>query len=157
MASRSLLDLHRPVYQRAAAWRVACEARNVHVLVYCTYRSPGEQAALYAQGRKPRRVINQMRERVGLWRLGPAESGRIVTNAEPGESWHQWRCAWDACPVSAGRCIWDADDPQWAIMGERAEYVGVEWGGAWRTPDLPHFQYRDGLDLADAAAGATPV
>lgn len=156
MASRRLTDLHRAAYQKAEAWRTACEAQGVDVLIYCTYRSPEEQAALYAQGREPLKGVNRLRVAAGIHTIGEHEASRKVTWARPGQSWHNHKLAWDACPLVAGKCVWDGDDPQWAIMGEKAGELGIEWGGKWKKRDLPHFQYTGGLSLEAVINGQLP-
>lgn len=134
MASRNLRDLHPSVAARFTAWVKACRDRDVEVLVYCTYRSLEEQAELYARGR--------------------TAPGKIVTNAPPGSSWHNYRRAIDAVPVLAGKPDWsyDPDERHWKVMVEEADRLGIEWAGRWRTfREYVHFQITDGLTLEQAA------
>ena len=62
--------------------------------------------------------------------------------AGPGEGWHQYGDAWDACPVlPAGRLAWNVRDEQdadwpladraWQVYGRLVAAVGLVWGGAW--------------------------
>jgi len=120
------------------AWVAACEARDVELLVYCTYRSPAEQEALYAQGR--------------------STSGRIVTNARPWRSAHQYRRAVDAIPIVNGKPDWSyadinrdqvPDEHWWAVMVEEAEKLGLEWAGHWKSfREYVHFQDLGGQTIA---------
>ena len=115
---------------KVEAWVAACAARDVELLVYCTYRSPEEQKALYAQGRT---------------RPGP-----IVTNAKPWKSAHQYRRAVDAIPIVNGKPDWSyadlnrdqvPDEPWWAVMVEEAEALGIEWAGRWKSfKEFVHWQ-----------------
>jgi len=35
---------------------------------------------------------------------------------------------------------WNPAGPHWVTLGKLGESLGLEWGGRWKTPDLPHFQ-----------------
>lgn len=143
MASRNLDELLPTAASVAKEWLKRCTQDGVQVLVYCTYRSIDEQAALYAEGR--------------------TTPGRIRTKAKPGASWHNWRRAWDAVPMINGKPDWSCnlmDEPHWQVMANHARELGIEWGGDWpRFKDCVHFQYREGLSLADARRtnGAGPA
>lgn len=131
--SRRLDDLLPPVKSRAEAFIKACDEAGIDVLITSTYRDAASQAALYAQGR--------------------TKPGRIVTNAKPGQSWHNWRCAFDFVPVVNGKAQWD-DTRTFERCGAIAERVGLEWAGRWkRFKELAHCQYTGGLTLADLQAG----
>lgn len=134
MASRAIADLLPDVRHVCAEWLEACRRRGTDVLIYCTFRSPAEQASLYAQGR--------------------TLPGRIVTNAAPGQSWHQYRRAWDAVPIVHGKPDWSFSETEdhWRVMVEEARRLGIEWAGDWRTfQEYVHFQITGGLTLEQAA------
>lgn len=139
MASRRIEDLHPRLQPVAHAFVERCAARQVDVLIYCTYRPDEEQDELYAQGR--------------------SKPGRIVTRARAGQSRHNRRLsdgtpaaeAFDAAPLLHGKLIWedprdkDADpsnDFGWRVMGEVAAELGLTWYGApgARFREMPHFQ-----------------
>ena len=72
------------------------------ILIYCTYRSPDEQACLYRQSRTRGEInakIESLRGRSmtnladSIERVGSQAGvvGNHVTMAGPGESWHQYR------------------------------------------------------------------
>lgn len=64
-----------------------------------------------------------------------------VTKAAPLLSYHQHRLAFDAAPVAyLSLPDWNPEGPLWARLGAIGQAVGLEWGGAWGDPDLPHFQ-----------------
>lgn len=133
--SRSLDDLLPPVRARADAFIRACAAAGIDVLITSTYRDAQAQAVLYAQGR--------------------TAPGPKVTNAKPGQSWHNWRVAFDFVPIVAGKAQWN-DAALFARCGELAEGVGLEWAGRWRSfKELAHCQVTGGLTLADFQAGLT--
>jgi peptidoglycan L-alanyl-D-glutamate endopeptidase CwlK len=142
MASRKLEDLLPAVQKKAEDFLAECGKRGVDVLIYCTYRSDAEQAALYAQGREDLETVNSLRAATGLYLLCDAEN-RIVTYAKPGESGHNKRTAFDCVPLEGGKPVWDADNPLWQKIGEIAESTGLKWAGRWtRFREYPHM-YED--------------
>jgi len=125
VSSRSLMDLHPAVMAKCTAHIAACKNAGIDLLITCTYRSPEEQDALYAQGR--------------------TTPGAIVTNAKGGQSMHQYRLAYDCVPIRNGKCVWDGSDPAWATVGELGKAQGLEWGHDWPTfKEMPHFQLTNG-------------
>lgn len=135
MASRSLSDLHPKAREKAMLWIDACKAKDIDVLVYCTYRSAAEQDDLY--------------------RIGREIPGKRVTNAKGGQSMHQYRVAWDAVPLIGGKPQW-SNSELYLRMGEAAEALGIEWAGRWKSfRETAHFQYVENLKLADFVAGRT--
>lgn len=116
-----------------------CDEVGIDVLVTSTFRDHESQAELYAQGR--------------------TKPGKIVTNAKPGESFHNWKVAFDVVPMRFGKCVWGTkgeDGKLWERIGKLGESVGLEWGGSWaKFKDFPHFQFLDGMKLSDFQAGKT--
>ena len=158
MATRSLTDLLKPVYLRAERFMVEMERRGVPIIVTCVYRSAEEQAALYAQGReKEVAAVNRLRAHAMLSPITVQENSAAVTKAKPGESYHQWRCAFDVVPLSAGKLAWDPRSALWAEIGAGAHVAGLEWGGDWRFRDLPHLQHTGGLSVEQLRAGLQPI
>ncbi|MDR1276169.1 MAG: M15 family metallopeptidase [Candidatus Accumulibacter sp.] len=141
MNSRSLDDLLPPVRARAQAFLEACEKAGIKLLITSTFRDLESQAALYAQGR--------------------TAPGRIVTNARPGKSYHNWRVALDVVPLRDGQAVWStvgADGKLWEKIGALGEAAGLEWAGRWTTfRELAHFQYTGGLSIDALAAGEIPA
>jgi peptidoglycan L-alanyl-D-glutamate endopeptidase CwlK len=130
------MDLHPTVMAKCMAHVAACKNEGIDLLITCTYRSPEEQDALYAQGR--------------------TKPGNIVTRAKGGQSMHQYRIAYDCVPIRNGKCVWDASDPAWATVGELGKAQGLEWGGDWVTfKESPHFQYTGGHPLSHFQNGGT--
>ena len=123
MSSRDINDLDPRFKPFADKFLTACASQNFQVLIYCTYRSPDEQAALYAQGR--------------------TAPGHIVTNAPPLQSAHNFGLAFDGCPTIYGKPLWDEalNGSHWVMYGAIARLVGMEWGGDWATfREGPHCQ-----------------
>ena len=133
--SRDIDELLPEVAERAREFLRVCEAQGITVLITSTYRDVESQEALYAQGR--------------------TKPGTVVTKARAGQSWHNWRCAFDFVPLVAGKAQWK-DRALFLRCGELAESVGLEWAGRWRNfKELAHCQYTGGLTLADFQAGKT--
>ena len=140
--SRRIEDLAPAVQQRAKSLVNAAKDAGVDLLITSTYRSNEEQAALYAQGR--------------------TKPGAIVTNARPGDSYHNWRCALDVVPLRNGKPVWGTTGPDgdlWRKIGELGESVGLEWAGRWKGKlrEMAHFQYTGGLTLAELQSGKVPA
>lgn len=130
--SRDIKDLLPQVEEKCRAFITICAAQGIDVIITSTYRDFESQAALYAQGR--------------------TAPGKKVTNAGPGDSYHNWRVAWDFVPIVGGKAVWN-DNALWAKCGGIAHELGIEWGGAWtRFPDKPHCQYTQGRTIADFKA-----
>lgn len=106
-----------------------CSSEGIYVRVTQGARSYKEQDDLYA--------------------LGRTAPGKRVTNAKGGQSWHNFRLAYDVVildwSITQKKYVanWDTNDPRWVHVGEIGENCGVEWGGRWspKNRDYPHFQY----------------
>lgn len=138
--SRKIEDLHPVVQAKANALLKVAQEAGIDLLITSTYRDNESQAALFAQGR--------------------TKPGLIVTNARPGQSWHNWRCAFDVVPIRHGKPVWGTtgqDGILWRRVGELGEQVELEWAGRWagKLKEMAHFQFTGGLTLADFQAGKT--
>ena len=89
------------------------------------YRSLGEQAELYSTGR--------------------TKPGKIVTNAKPGSSAHNYGLAVDlAFLADAAPRAYVADShPAWMELCVRAEGLGLVSGARWKMRDLGHVEAAD--------------
>jgi peptidoglycan L-alanyl-D-glutamate endopeptidase CwlK len=119
------------------------EAEGIAMVPFETHRSLQRQAYLYAKGRDD--DGNEVRPR------------EVVTNANPGESAHNWGIACDfVLDVDVinvrmrewrGKLYpdaWDVITPEaaetWRKFGKAVESCGLVWGGRWRRPDRPHVE-----------------
>jgi peptidoglycan L-alanyl-D-glutamate endopeptidase CwlK len=143
--SRSLTDLHPVVRAKCEAHMKACAAAGMPIRITFTYRSNETQAALYAQGR--------------------TKPGKIVTNARAGQSYHNYKLAYDGVPEKLlALPNWGDNkhdqataDAAWALYGKLGKEQGLEWGGEWRSiKDRPHMQWTGGLTLAQLRQGHYP-
>ena len=132
ITSRSLDALEPSTRQMATTMLSSAEREGIQLLVTCTHRDFAAQAQLYAIGR--------------------TAPGKIITNAKPGHSWHNWRRAFDVVPMRHGKPVWGTsgeDLALWTRVGELGEAAGLEWAGRWaRFREFPHFQFADGQTIA---------
>jgi peptidoglycan L-alanyl-D-glutamate endopeptidase CwlK len=134
MSSRSLDDLDSRFRPFVDTFISACATQNLDILIYCTYRSNEEQDILYAQGR--------------------TTPGGIITNARAGQSAHNYRLAFDGCPMLGGKPLWDEHltGPHWSQYGQIAVASGMEWGGNWQGfVEGPHCQMANWKQIAGIA------
>lgn len=140
--SRSLDDLHPHVRMLAEQLLASATQIGIPLTVTFTTRSLATQAALYAQGR--------------------TAPGRIVTNARAGYSFHNYGLALDVVPTELLALPNWGDVPAhqmrtdllWATVGQIGKELGLRWGGEFRAiRDRPHFEWSDGLTLAQLRAG----
>lgn len=157
MASRKIEDLHESTRGKAILFLERCAEQGNPVLVTCTLRSLKEQAALYAQGREEISKVNAFRAFAGMPAIRGFSENRIVTNAKPGDSLHNYGLAFDVVPLEAGKPIWDSGHPVWQLIGKIGKECGLEWAGDWKKfKEFPHFQYTGGLTLAQIRQGQRP-
>lgn len=133
--SRKLDDLHPKVKTLCQNFIIACDEAGIDVIITSTYRDFASQNALYAQGR--------------------TTAGKIVTNAKAGQSFHNFKVAFDFVPILNGKAVWN-DAALFTKCGEIAEKCGLEWAGRWkRFREMAHCQYTGGLTLQDFQKGKT--
>lgn len=137
--SRRVDDLHKIVAKLCLDHIIACKQAGIDLLITSTYRDIESQNALYAQGR--------------------TLPGKKVTNAKGGQSYHNFKVAYDVVPLRNGKAVWGTkgeDLKLWQQVGQLGTQLGLEWGGNWaKFPDMPHFQYTQGIKLADFQHGKT--
>ncbi|SEN33922.1 peptidoglycan L-alanyl-D-glutamate endopeptidase CwlK [Mesobacillus persicus] len=121
------------------------EAKGIRVIITDDFRSYHEQEELYAIGR--------------------TAEGKIVTQAQAGESYHNFGLAVDFALLNdEGQAIWDMDydgnlngQSDWMEVVGLAKGLGFEWGGDWRQfKDYPHLQMDFGLSIRDLQRGERP-
>lgn len=133
ISSRELKELHPKVSKLCQSFIFECKRQGIDVLITSTYRDFESQSALYAQGR--------------------TKPGKIVTNAKAGQSFHNYRVAFDFVPIVNGKAQWN-DLTMFKKCGSIAESVGLEWAGKWKNfKELAHCQFTGGLTLKDFQEG----
>jgi len=166
--SRDLDDLETSFRNLVAETIAACAEFGVTIVPTRTYRPPDAQARLWRSSRTAdevsaavaalqahgRPVTAQILEGVGPQ---PGKLGRHVTNALPGESWHNIRPAMaaDVAWMVDGVVVWDTERSAGAynrngyrLFRDEATKRGLYRGPAW---DWAHIQAAPGAADADAA------
>ena len=116
--SRSLDDLQSEVKTLALELIDRANQLDIEAVVTSTLRSFKEQQALYDQGRK--------------------SPGKVVTNAQPGSSYHNFGLAFDIAFRVGGKITWDGP---WETVGAIGRSIGLRWGGDFQKfKDRPHFE-----------------
>ena len=152
IASRLLTDLLPSVRSRFVEFERIADASlrdaGIDLIWTSTYRDNESQDQMYAQGR--------------------TRPGAIVTNAQGGKSYHQYRVAADFALLFHGKTVSKNDDflmwdntPEritlWKSIGVLAELSGLEWAGKWKSfKELAHVQYTGGLSIAQLKSGLIP-
>jgi peptidoglycan L-alanyl-D-glutamate endopeptidase CwlK len=143
------ISLLRPAVQEMVSKAITImNAEGIKFAITSTLRTMDEQQALYAQGRKPLDIVNQLRSVAKLPLIGPADNTYTVTNCDgvKYKSNHQGGSAIDIVPVNQfGDPIWPpASDPRWKQIADIMKAVGFQWGGDWdKFPDPPHYELKE--------------
>jgi len=150
--SRRIEDLQTDI---ATAVQATIKRLSFEVLITSTLRTFEEQSMLFRQGRKFSAIQTKAEELEFKWHRGdladvllgvPAQYGnRIVTNAGPGQSLHNYGLACDCVPMRNGKPVWGNTDTEdirlWQEYGCAAVLCGLEWAGNWtRFKEFPHIQ-----------------
>ena len=133
--SRKIEDLHPVVQDLCNKFIAKCADAGIKVIITSTYRDNESQTQLYNQGRN-------------------GDPGKIVTNAKAGQSFHNYRLAFDFCPMLNGQCAW-TDESLFIKCANIGKSLGLESGIDFSKPDKPHLQYTKGLRWQDLQAGKT--
>lgn len=136
-SAKNVATLHNKVQQVFKNWILECQilakTLGYEYKAISGNRTWEEQAKIYAQGR--------------------TSPGKIVTNARPGYSNHNFGIAVDMGVFKNGKYL-DGDKPSEAEAFHRkaaqiAEKYNIEWGGSWKSfKDYPHFEFKTGKTLA---------
>jgi hypothetical protein len=137
-----------------------CREQEVLIKPYQGFRSAEQQARLWAQSRSRSEVSSAAARLRGegaaklavMLERATGAAGPRVTNALPGQSWHQFGRALD-CYIESpatSRALWrerraDGDEFGAAAklydrFGRLSESLGLTWGGRWALGDYGHVQ-----------------
>lgn len=137
---RDINQLLPIVKQKLLEFQAKAKAQGIDFIVTSVYRSPLEQDMLYL---RPFDGIDNDKD--GLI----DEANEKITNARGGQSYHNWRCAFDIVPIVQGKAIW-TNQMLWTKLGAIGQSCGLEWGGSWTGfVDQPHFQFTAGYTFKD--------
>lgn len=148
---RRRIDLLDPITAlKCLRFLAVASDQGIPLRVTDTHRTFQEQEALFAQGRRTREEVNQLRIAAGMPPLKAWERNAVVTRARPGFSLHNFGKAFDVVPMrmdhQALKAAPEWASPFWNTLGEIAKDVGLVWGGTFTKPDRPHFQDVDDAD-----------
>lgn len=115
-------QLHPYIKEKAIRFILQAQARGIYLRITSAFRSMAEQGRLYSQGR--------------------TTPGPVVTNARPGESFHNYGLAFDVVEIRNGAALWE--NSRWNEIGQLGKSYGLVWGGDWKFSDKPHFQSHSG-------------
>ena len=124
-----------PVLAELAQRHIALSsAKGIDITIIRAYSTIEEQSIIYAKGR--------------------TVPGKIVTNAKPGYSWHNFGRAYDVAIVVNGAILWDS--PKYAQVGAIGKALGLTWGGDFKSisGDVGHFEFHPCMTLSQARAKA---
>ena len=135
--SRKIEDLIPRLQDLARQHIKLCADQGIDIIITSTYRDAETQTKLYAVGRF-------------------GDKRKTVTDAKAGESWHNYRRAYDVVPIRNGKPVWGTtgdDLKMWGYVGMYGERLGLSWAGRWNArKEFPHFQLSDNLSFAQADA-----
>lgn len=124
-----------------------CENEGILMVPFFATRDLFEQARLWRQGRTLKQILQKRMQLLDsgaqflahvIASVGPQAGDRIVTNAAPGYSWHNWTRAMDFYRFIDGKSNWDT----WEYK-RFAEIIidnGLTPGFYWKSQDAVHVQ-----------------
>jgi peptidoglycan L-alanyl-D-glutamate endopeptidase CwlK len=136
-SSKNVATLHLKVQQVFKNWIAECQimaaAHGYEYKAISGNRTWDEQAKIYAQGR--------------------TSPGKIVTNAKPGYSNHNYGIAVDMGVFKSGKYLDELKPAEAEAFHSKAAIIAdkynIEWGGNWKSfKDYPHFEYKTGKTLS---------
>lgn len=130
--SREITTLHPTLQRGINEFIKRCNSKGLDVCVTQTLRDIEYQNKIYSQGR--------------------TTTGKIVTNARGGNSFHNYGLAFDICKNIKGEEYTDKE------FFKQAGAIWIEMGGVWggnfkSIVDTPHFEFSNGLTIKDLKSG----
>lgn len=130
----------------------SCATQDIIMVPYSGFRTLEEQAKLWRQSRSTAEITQKIAAlRTSecdyladiIEKVGPQPMGRLVTNAIPGLSWHNWGKAMDCYRLRDGKASWISRDyTNYGIIAS-GKPIHMKWGGDFRDPDYGHVQMMD--------------
>ena len=136
-SAKNVITMHPKVQEIFRNWiaesQMLAKAHGYEYKAISGNRTWDEQAKIYAQGR--------------------TSPGKIVTNAKPGYSNHNYGIAVDMGVFKDGKYLDELKPAEAEAFHNKAaiiaEKYNIEWGGNWKSfKDYPHFEYKTGKTLS---------
>ncbi|WP_081417139.1 M15 family metallopeptidase [Paenibacillus sp. Soil522] len=140
-----ITELHPVVFAKQNELISEAGKAGITILITDGFRSNEEQDAIYAKGR--------------------TSEGKIVTQVQGGQSYHNYGLAIDfALRTKKGEVVWDMKydgnkngQADWMEVVAIAKRLGFTWGGDWKNfPDYPHLQIDFGYSIRQLRNGLLP-
>ncbi|MEQ1675669.1 MAG: DUF6443 domain-containing protein [Chitinophagaceae bacterium] len=120
-SDKKISTLHPSIQNKVKAFILKTDNRfGIKLRVTDGFRTIAQQNALYAKGRR------------GI------KGEATVTGAKGGQSNHNYGLAIDVVPIENGEINYGS--AQYPLLGRIGESVGLNWGGRFRSVDMPHFE-----------------
>ena len=136
---------------------IECKKRGIPIVVTSVARNIYEQAALYAQGRKPLEEVNALRKVAGMLAIGGKDNNictktmksKHLVNRDNVESEDDFSHAVDIAVVKDGNITWSLkadvnsnNITDYEEVGKIAKEIDptITWGGNWAWRDMCHYQ-----------------
>lgn len=148
-------DMHPWLHDAYQFWKHKMDEAGIKYILTCVGRTGSEQEALFAQGRKPLKEVNQLRKECGMSLLTEKENKNKVTwtmNSKHRLDKDGKSHAFDFVIVKPDLKTlcwdtkWDMDHdgvPEYLEAARFAKEVGLEAGAFWKgKEDFPHIQLK---------------
>ncbi len=162
--SNNVNDLMPDVRDLADKFVEEAKKQGINVKITNTLRGGGEQHRLFSIGRNHEQLAETRDDRMFRQAIEEYEHGKItmphgaVTNADAGDSFHNYSLAFDFVPIVDGKISYDitskAGKARFQKLGSIGKSIGLEWGGDWKNPDYPHMQLTHGKSIHDLYNGS---
>lgn len=137
--------LNTVIPEIAAAWRCVAQDmwdhRQLKMRITQGLRTFAQQWDCWHQGR--------LKDKNGTWVI--CDVKKVVTFAMPGQSYHQYGLALDACFVGEDPYLSqmksEDSDVIWREYGQFCYNHKLAWGGYFKHPDRPHCEMTFGLSV----------
>jgi len=131
ITERRIQSLHPLIRDKVREFIYKAEKEGMALRITSGFRTFQQQQAIYNQGR--------------------TTPGKVITNARPGYSYHNYGLAIDVVPMENGQPVWNST--HWNRIGRLGKSLGFEWGGDFTSlVDKPHFQITFGKSASQLLA-----
>lgn len=128
-------QLHPIIKEKVKKVVESLKKEGVDFKIYSSFRNELDQLKEYGKGRSAEQLIKD-----GFDKKYSDLSKKIVTNAKPFESYHNYGLAFDGVEIVSGKPDWSFLNKEKIVLAFKKE--GFGWGGDFvNLKDLPHFEF----------------